>query len=98
MSKVILAFFIALIFCASGVTAKLRPILIEDLQASILADIALALSTEPHICTPDEKQAFACTMIFKAVCGNDGHTYSNGCVACKATGVTSYQVGACDDN
>ena len=96
MSKAILALFIALIFCASGVTANLRPLL-SDVELTTLAALAIAALSEPHLCTPDEKQAFACTMMFKPVCGNDGHTYSNGCVACKASGVTSYQVGSCDD-
>lgn len=37
----------------------------------------------------------ACTMIYDPVCGCDGVTYSNGCIAAIGFGITNYTMGEC---
>jgi hypothetical protein len=43
---------------------------------------------------PAKKTEIACYMIFKPVCGCDGVTYGNSCIA-GASGVKSWTQGAC---
>jgi len=59
--------------------------------------MALAAGTEDHICTSEEKAAFACTFLFRPVCGDNHVTYPNGCNACKEREVVSYVMGACEN-
>lgn len=66
-----------------------------------------ATATVAHICSPEEKQAQACTMEYRPVCGSVAvqcikapcppvsQTFGNGCSACSQSLVTSYTEGAC---
>ena len=49
-----------------------------------------------HQCTPDEKQADVCTREYRPVCGDNGETYSNGCVACSSGEIENYTMGSCE--
>ncbi|MFC1649908.1 Kazal-type serine protease inhibitor family protein [Patescibacteria group bacterium] len=48
------------------------------------------------VCTPEQKEAIACTLDYSPVCGDDGTTHSNGCSACASGKIDSYTPGECD--
>jgi hypothetical protein len=46
-------------------------------------------------CTLEQKEAEACTMEYAPVCGDNGETYSNACVACSSGEIDGYYEGEC---
>jgi hypothetical protein len=46
-------------------------------------------------CTPDSRQADVCITLMDPVCGDDGNTYSNSCVACRNAEVEYWIQGEC---
>ena len=49
-------------------------------------------------CTPEEKVAENCNMIYQPVCGSDSRTYGNSCVACQSETVESYTQWECESS
>ena len=49
-------------------------------------------------CTPEQKNAENCNMIYYPVCGSDSRTYWNSCVACQSETVESYTHWECENS
>lgn len=46
-------------------------------------------------CTDEEKENIYCNYNFDPVCGDDGETYWNACVACASNKINTYKIGEC---
>lgn len=57
--------------------------------------ISSPYSSYMGVCTPAQKQAKICTLDWNPVCGDDGRTYGNACMACASGEVSSWIRGAC---
>ena len=53
------------------------------------------VESQRYYCTPRDREAEACIMLYDPVCGNNGKTYSNSCFACADLEVEYYTLGEC---
>lgn len=49
-------------------------------------------------CTAEEKSSESCNMVYSPVCGDDGETYWNSCVACSSQKINAYKIWECNCN
>ena len=85
-------------------------VLVSAICCSLIASGArvrfLQKSSNPYVCTPQDKEGVNCPLVVDPVCGYkpelkcpgdicNYQTYDNGCQACHDPLVTSYTQGAC---
>lgn len=61
----------------------------------ILILISVTSCTKDDDCVGEELQGVGCGLVYDPVCGCNGKTYSNSCVA-RVAGVKSWKDGECD--
>lgn len=57
--------------------------------------LSMVISCNHEDCLDDDNDDCMCIEIYQPVCGSDGKTYSNTCVA-ECEGITEYTEGACE--
>ena len=82
--------------CVYGCLA-MNKVICNDYKCEMI-NSELEENNEYMACTPEEKAAENCNMIYQPVCGSDSITYGNNCVACQSKTVESYTMWECENS
>jgi len=66
-----------------------------DKIGDLVGDDEEESEAEVITCTEEQKAAEMCTMDYTPVCGDDGVTYGNACMACASGNIGTYTAGEC---
>ena len=73
----------------------MRNFIIKAFAITLFLSVGISCNKEDDTCIENPKDDCNCILIYQPVCGCNGKTYGNGCVA-QCAGITDFTMGACE--